>query len=252
MAVEVMAGMGLGSGGVELPILLLGLFGGLLALDDTALAQTWFSQPLPAAILTGAFCGDALTGLAIGLPVQMALAGNLPVGQSFVGDHVTAVVAVVGAVVLSAQELTPALGGGEMASVSFVGWMIVAVGLVSTIGHFAVHWERQAHSVWMLEGHQTLRDGNLERIDRLHARCLFATFLRGFVTTALLVPLLVSWWIPLYAHLPAVFLRVLGMVTVLLPGIGIGSLIDRYGVRRSWLWLVGGLAVASVMTRIVA
>ena len=32
---------------------LVAVLGGLLALDETALAQTWFSQPLPAALLTG-------------------------------------------------------------------------------------------------------------------------------------------------------------------------------------------------------
>ncbi len=56
----------------------LGLLAACLAVDDVSWAQTWFSQPLVAALLTGFFCGNPLTGLAIGLPLQLVLAGNLP------------------------------------------------------------------------------------------------------------------------------------------------------------------------------
>ncbi len=91
-----------------------GLLGALLALDDTAYAQTWFSLPLPAALLTGLALGDPLTGLALGLPLQLVLAGNLPVGQSFTGDPTVATVATVGAAVLDGQAHAPALGGGGL------------------------------------------------------------------------------------------------------------------------------------------
>ncbi len=242
-------GPDLGAGGLS--VLLLGLFGGLLALDDTALGQTWFSQPLPAGILTGAFCGDAMSGLAIGLPVQMVLAGNLPVGQCFLGDHVTAIVAAVGATVLSGTNLVPALGAGPVAVVPFIGWMMLAVGLSSSGGHVLVQLERRAHSLWMLEGHLTLRDGRLERVDRIHARCLFTTFLRGFATTVLLLSFLLRWWIPAFNDLPAAMSTVLGMVPVLIPGLGVGHLIDRYGFRSSWCWVAVGCAVSFLVTEVV-
>jgi mannose/fructose/N-acetylgalactosamine-specific phosphotransferase system component IIC len=104
-----------------LALLLLGALGGLLLLDDTALAQTWFSQPLPVAVLTGAFCGDPLTGLALGLPIQLILAGNLPVGQSFIGDPVPPMVAVVGAAVLAGDGLQPTLGAAMGAWQGLIG-----------------------------------------------------------------------------------------------------------------------------------
>lgn len=231
--------------------LLLGLLAGLFSLDDTALAQTWFSQPLPVGLLTGAFCGDPLTGLAIGLPIQLILAGNLPVGQSFTGDPIGPLVAVVGAVVLSGNSLTPALSLESLTEIPFIGWMIVAVGVLSSAGHLLIQMERRAHSLWMLEGHRTLRDGRLHRIERIHARCLFTTFLRGFVVTVVLLPILIRLWIPLFELLPAVVSNALGMLPLLLPGLGIGNLIDRYGLRSSWLWVSSGAIASFVLTRYV-
>lgn len=230
-------------------MILLGLLAGLLSLDDTALAQTWFSQPLPVAVLTGAFCGDAVTGLAIGLPVQLVLAGNLPVGQSFIGDPVTALVAGVGAVVMSGRGLSPALAEVGLAQLSFTGWMIVAIGIFSSAGHSMIQMERRAHSLWMLEGHRTLRDGRLGRMEGIHARCLFTTFLRGFVTTIILVLIFRRLWIPAFSHLPGFVVTALAMMPLLLPGLGLGSLIDRYGLRASWAWVSAGTLIAFVVTR---
>lgn len=232
-------------------ILLLGALAGLLALDDTALAQTWFSQPLPVGLLTGAFCGDPLTGLAIGLPVQLVLAGNLPVGQTFIGEPITPLVAVVGAVVLSGQGVTPALGSQAVSEIAFVGWMVVAVGLLSSAGHYVVQLERRLHALWMLEGHRTLRDGRLQRIERIHVRCLIVTFVRGFLVTVLLLIVLRRFWIPAFASVPEMIIAALAMLSLLLPGLGIGNLIDRYGLRASWAWVASGAAISFVLTRFV-
>jgi len=228
--------------------LLLGLLAGLFSLDDTALVQSWFSQPLSLSILVGAFCGDPLTGLAIGLPVQLVLAGNLPVGQSFIGDPVTSLVAVIGAVILSGRSLAPAFGIEMLSQIPFIGWMIVAMAILSSAGHVMIQFERRTNSIWMMQGHRTLRDGRLSRVENIHARCLLTTFLRGAVTTVVLL-LVLPGWIRLFDHLPPVLNMALGMLPLLLPGLGIGNLIDRYGLRESWAWLGSGAVVAFLVTR---
>ena len=63
----------------------LALLAGCLALDETALAQTWLSQPLPAAILAGLVCGEPMAGLALGLPLQAWLALRPPSFAAAVG-----------------------------------------------------------------------------------------------------------------------------------------------------------------------
>ena len=229
--------------------LVLGLLGGLLALDETALAQTWFSQPLPAGLLTGALCGDPLTGLAIGLPVQLILAGNIPVGQTFTGDAVAPMVAAVGAVSLSGLRLSPALSGAGSDLLPLIGWTIVGIGIFSSAGHFTVQLERRVHSLWMREGHRTLRDGRLHRVERIHIRCLVATFLRGVLVTIVLLIVLRRVWLPLFEHLPGLLHGALAMMPLLLPGLAVGNLIDRFGLRAGWLWISTGAAVGFVATR---
>jgi len=226
---------------------LLALLAGLLTLDDTSLAQTWFSQPLPAALLAGFFCGDPLTGLAIGLPLQLILAVNLPVGQSFTGEPAVATVAAVGASVLSGRTLMVPMVGAEPQPFGFVGWMVLAAGSLSALGHFLVQAERRAHTLWMLEGHRTLRDGNLDRMASLQARCLATTFLRGSLLVVLMLLFLLWAWIPLYQHLPLRLQQTLAILPWLLPGLGLGTLVDRYGRSRAWLWALAGLLLALAM-----
>ena len=219
------------------------VLGGLFALDDTAFAQTWFSQPLPAALLTGFALGDPAAGLALGLPLQLVLVTNLPVGQSFTGDAATAVAASVAASVMAEQSLQPGLVRG-IDSLPLLGWLLLGAALLSMAGHYAIAAERRANTAWMLQGHRTLRDGDLDRIGRLHLRCLVVTGLRGAVTTVC-AALLVLWtWLPQFPHLPVRAAAACGLLALLLPGLGLGALIERYGARRSFPWVAVGAAAA--------
>ena len=230
---------------------LVALLGALLALDDTALAQTWFSQPLPAALLTGLVLGDPVTGLAVGLPVQIVLAGNLPVGQSFTGDPATATVGVVGAAVLAEQAQLPALQHGS-AGLPLLGWLLLAVALLSIAGQYAIQAERRGNTAWMLLGHRTLRDGDLGRISRLQQRCLLVTAVRGAVSAVAFL-LLVLWiWIPQFALLPPRATVACGLLALLLPGLGLGTLVEQYGLRRSAPWLAAGLVAAALAAAVGA
>ena len=238
----------LAADGDLLRLLVVAVLGGWLVLDDTAWAQTWISQPLPAGLLAGLAAGDPLTGLAVGLPLQLVLVGNIPVGQSFVGDPTVAVVGAVSAAVLSGHNLRSALVTGEF-GLPLLGWLILGAALLSVAGHTVVQAERRAHVPWMLEGHRTLRDGDLSRITRLHRRCLAVTFLRGAVGAVLATLILARLWIPLLAHLPERIHDASGILAVLLPGLGLGTAVERYGLVRSLPWFGLGLAVALVTVR---
>ena len=230
-------------------LLFLGLLAGLLALDDTALAQTWFSQPLPAGILAGYFCGDPQTGLAVGLLLQLIKMGDLPVGQSFTGEPAVPIVAAVGAAVLGGYQLGLPFQGSGKDAVALTGWVVLGVGLLSAAGHWIIQAERRAHVLWMLEGHLTLRDGSLGRIERLHFRCMASTFVRGFIFSSLFLLILLRFWLPAFEFLPARGREAMAMLPLVLPGLGIGTLVDRFGINNCWHWLAGGAALSFVVAR---
>jgi mannose/fructose/N-acetylgalactosamine-specific phosphotransferase system component IIC len=225
-------------------LLLLGLLGAFVALDDVSLAQTWFGQPLMAALLAGFACGDPVTGLAVGLPLQLVLAGNLPVGQSFTGDPGPASVAVVAGVCLSGYSFQPALLQISSDHLSLLGWTLLVAGAFSSLGHPIIQAERKANGLLMLQGHKTLRDGSLVRMEALHLRCLVTTFLRGFSLVLIFLLLVMKLWLPLHAYLPERLQLAAGMLPILLPGLGLGTIIERYGLGRSWPWLLGGMGLA--------
>ena len=77
------------------------LLGAWLATDENSLAQTWFSQPLPAAVLVGALLGEPAAGLLPGLLMQLVVVGNLPVGASFRLDASSATVGVTAGALLA-------------------------------------------------------------------------------------------------------------------------------------------------------
>ena len=220
---------------------MLGLLAALVAVDDVSVAMTWFGQPLVSALLAGFFCGDPLTGLAIGLPLQMVLAGNLPVGQTFTGDPGVPIVATVGAACLSGHNFVPALKYSTFADLGLLGWAILAAGMLSALGHLIIQAERRTNGILMVQGHKTLRDGSLGRMEAIHLRCLATTFARGFVLVLVYLFFLLKVWLPLYDLLPLQIQRAMGMLPLLLPGLGLGTMADRYGLRASWRWLLGGL-----------
>ena len=80
------------------------LLGAWLAADENSLAQSWFSQPLPAAVLVGVLLGEPAAGLLPGLLMQLVVVGNLPVGASFRLDASSATVGVTAGGILAGWQ----------------------------------------------------------------------------------------------------------------------------------------------------
>jgi mannose/fructose/N-acetylgalactosamine-specific phosphotransferase system component IIC len=215
------------------------LLGAALALDETALVQTWFSQPLPAGILAGLVWGDPGLGLALGLPLQLLAVGNLPLGQIYAGDKVTPLLGLVGAsTALGWDVAAPFAGTGPAAS--RLGWLLVAAALGSMVGDGVLRWERRLHNGLMLGGLRSLRDGRYQHMERAHVRCLLTTALRGALSTVLWCLLALVIWLPLFEHLPGRLAAALGMLPWLTPALAIGALGELYGSRHGLRWIAGG------------
>jgi len=228
-------------------ILLLGLLVALLSLDEVALGQTWFGQPLAVGLLAGFFCGDPVTGLALGLPLQLVLSANLPVGQTFIGEPTSAMVAAVGGSILTGNSFNLLFSESLNTNFDKLGWLILGIALMSGLGHFVIQIERRTHVLWMLGGHRTLRDGNLGRMEQIHGRCLASTFLRGLVIGVLWLHFVIYLWIPAFEFLPHQIKLALSMLPLVAPGLGAGAILEHYGLRSSWPWVLSGAAFTFVI-----
>jgi len=229
-----------------------GLLAGLLCMDESSLVQSWLGQPLPAALLTSLLWGRPELGLAVGFPLQLALVGNLPVGQSFVGDSVTATVAVTAAACRLSLEGIVLPTGPHAVDYALWGWLLLSAGLMSLGGHWVIQAERRAFGLWMHEGRLSLQDGDARRLERLHLRCLGVTFLRGAVLAVVGVILVQQLWVPLLEQAGSVVRRGVGILPFLLPGLGIGTLFERYHRTRAWIWVATGVGTALLLKAVGA
>lgn len=217
------------------------LLGALASLDDTALAQTWFGQPLPAAVIAGIVLGEPQAGLALGLPLQLATLGNLPVGRSFLGEQAAPVVGVLAAVAGTgfldpAADAAPLLPGPATAR---IGWLLVLLAAASLAGHRLVKAERSWHERQSAGALQALRDGRSGHLDLVQLRCLLGTGLRGAAVTLVVLALTRTVWLPAYPELPPRLQEALGMLPWFTPALAFGALIDLYGSRAGRRWLAG-------------
>jgi mannose/fructose/N-acetylgalactosamine-specific phosphotransferase system component IIC len=153
----------------DLPtLLLLGLLGGLVALDATALGQVMVSRPLVAAGLAGAVAGNLEGGIVVGVLLEALHLAVLPVGASRYPEAGPAAVAAAGAYA-GATESNVAL----LASVLFM----FAWGL---LGGRTVEWMRRTNASLAVP-----RPGPVEPrlLERLHLRALAFDFARAAVLT---------------------------------------------------------------------
>jgi mannose/fructose/N-acetylgalactosamine-specific phosphotransferase system component IIC len=221
--------------------------GAWLALDDTSVGQTWFSQPLPAAVLTGLVLGEPGALLLPGLLLQLVVMGNLPVGASFRLDEAGATVGVLaGSLVAGWQPPSRVFSAAAWSgpAAEQLGWLVTLTVTASLLGGWLVHVERQRRLSWMLDGYRSVRDGDLARLEGLHRRSLVVTALRGTLVT-LIWALVAAWLWELGgpARLAAPLRGALELLPLLVPALAVGSVAERFGPRRAWPLVSAGAAV---------
>lgn len=217
----------------DLPILLLlGLLGGVLALDGTSFGQFMLSRPLIAAGLAGIVTGSPQAGIVIGVLLEALQLAVLPVGAARYPEAAPAAVAAAGAYAGAAVDVPVAL----MAAVVFsMAW--------GRVGGTTVEWLRRTNVGIAVPGDgQLVSPGELER---MHLKALGVDFVRGAVVTitGLLVLgtlLETLGWIPFQEHWtrPALALSAAG---------ALASSLRLFGRRRLPLFFAGAAAGVAVL-----
>jgi mannose/fructose/N-acetylgalactosamine-specific phosphotransferase system component IIC len=149
------------------------LLGGILGLDVVCFPQMMISRPLVGATLAGAFVGDAITGLLVGVTLELIALATLPFGASRYPEWGSA--AVVGGSLFA------------MHGDSSPGALTVAVlaGLVCAwIGGWSMVQLRKLNARFASKRHDAVASGSKRVVEGLQVFGLTADLVRGGVLTA--------------------------------------------------------------------
>ena len=213
-------------------VLLLGLWGVLVGLDMTSVAQTMLSRPLVAGTVAGAIVGDPAGGLVMGVLLEFFALEVLPVGASRYPDYGLGAVVSVAVVAGSPGVLSTGLGGG----------LGLAVAYVAGVG---VHLARLQNGTDVMRNAERLNAGDKRAIYGVHLRGLMRDFGRSVVIIAvgLTAAHLLRSYVPITLQ-GAVYLRVV-IVGAAISAVVSGTVrLTGRKVANQWfvIGLVGGIA----------
>jgi len=211
----------------------LGLLGGVLALDRTALLQTMASRPLVGATLAGYLLGQLELGLLSGLLLELLWLMDLPVGASVPPDE-----AVSGVLAGAFAVAAPEAWSPEARAACGV--------LLAVPAGFAGRWVDVAVRRWngglYLGVARALEQGEPVRL----ARAQWLGALRFFCAGACVTEVGAgagSWALETWAgRLPSAVAPGLELVAVLLPVLGAAAVLAGLGLRRHGAVFAAGLA----------
>lgn len=227
------------------PLLIAGVGGALCALDAAPLAQTLLSQPLPAAVLTGAVLRCENTAAPVGIALQVLWTALLPLGGSLIPDSGPAVVGAVAAAALLLE--------GDAASVAWAPPVCFLAALVAGMaGARTVMWARRWNHALLRAAELRVIAGDVAALERSHAIALGLSAVRGAgvaVATAL-----VGWGAGVMAArvLPAAAPAVAAAGHWALPaGIGVLAAAAWMRTRKApWLLAAGAALACGIAARV--
>ncbi|RPI03576.1 MAG: hypothetical protein EHM72_01085 [Calditrichaeota bacterium] len=227
-------------------IILVSLWGGMVALDTTAVLQVMISRPLVACTTAGLILGNLPLGLTMGILLELLYVSELPVGaapfaEGNVGSTAAATVAVLTA--RAAPERTAAV---------IVISLLLAV-MISILGGQLVNLMRRmnTHLYTRLSNRRQLKP---RHINFAQAGGILMAFLIGFVcvmAASLLFPPLLPL---LIALIPINYDKILQPTMGGLLGAGCVFLVHMFWsqTRNKWLLLFGfGIGLIIIYLRVL-
>ncbi len=206
--------------------LLAGLVSMITGLDRVALVQAMISRPLVAAPLTAWLLGNPMTGLEVGMLLELLWLGRLPVGAAIPPDDTQVAV---GATVL-------VFGIGPLVGLHGMPFVILAVLVAIPLGKVGQVFDRLARHCndrLAIAGSRALAEGCTGRIERFHLLGL-ASFALASLATAVVIVLAGSLILYQVAPLLIGTVREAGLsLQYSLILVGAASLLGTINVNRS-------------------
>jgi PTS system mannose-specific IIC component len=208
-------------------LLLVGLWGVLVGIDMTSVAQTMLSRPLVAATVAGVILGDPAGGLMMGVLLELFALEVLPVGAARYPDCGLGAVAAVAVVAGSPGVLSTGLGG--------------ALGLaVAYLGGVAAHVTRMVNGADVVRNAAALDAGDKSVIYWVHVRGVLRDCVRSMLVVAIGLSAACAMRLVLPITLQgAVYLRIV-VVGAAIAAVVSGT-VRLTGRRIAMQWFVLGL-----------
>ncbi|MBL7074027.1 PTS sugar transporter subunit IIC [candidate division KSB1 bacterium] len=226
--------------GPEQQILLVGLVGGVVALDTTAAWQIMISQPIICCPLIGFLLGDPQTGLIVGLLMEFLWLAFVPTGASFFPDGN------LGSLVTAALASVGISGAGPLSPMGF--FVVMAYGIaLSYLGGKVIVWKRKWNGKRLHRWEGMGIKGNLKRFSLSFSLRLLETFIIGFLFAGIMFWW--GWWLlpKLIRLIPSSFNPIFLPLKAALLGLGGAVMLKLFYSRRKMAQLGVGLVVGMVL-----
>ena len=211
----------------------------LLGLDRTAALQIMISRPLVAGPMVGLLLGDAMTGLTVGMLLELLWLCRMPVGASIPHDDTQVAV---GATTL-AIALSGTLGRGMGLTLCA---LLVALPL-GKIGQVVERTVRARNQRLPAAAQRALQQGELPAIEKLHLLGL-GNFALGALATYTAIVLFGRWLIisgnPYFSDL---LTRQSAWIKLALILVGVATLLQALNVRRAYALFFSGFLLSFLL-----
>jgi mannose/fructose/N-acetylgalactosamine-specific phosphotransferase system component IIC len=218
---------------------LLTMLGAVVGLDFVSFPQAMLSRPLVASTLAGALCGDAATGLLVGVLLECFALETMPFGASRYPEWGPASVAA-GAVA--------SLHSGDAAAARLIPFAVLAGLACAFAGGQTLVWLRRFNLVVAERYREELTRGDAAAVLAVQWTGLVVDFGRAGAVTALYVVLLVparhAVGAALHPGTDALAMAVTGTVAVGVAG-GAAWKVVHTAKGYQW-WLLAGVLIGTV------
>jgi mannose/fructose/N-acetylgalactosamine-specific phosphotransferase system component IIC len=151
----------------------MGLAGGIVAADETAVGQVMLSRPIAAGFLTGLIAGNVELGILFGALFELLYIDILPVGGAAFPSA--------GLAAVSAVSVCGLLGWQDLAGIGgFLPFLFLVSALAAMAGGRAVSGVRKMNERLSEKALEAARRGRFALVGGIHLAGVFPAFLRGF------------------------------------------------------------------------
>lgn len=216
----------------EFPLLALLIWGTVVGLDLASMLQGLFSRPLVAGAVAGIILNDPMTGLRIGVTLELFALDVLPVGASRYPDYGAATVAAVAAG--AGESWTAALGPSVLLGL-----------LLAHLGGWTIVLHRRVTAWALARAEHKLDRGEPGVASRVHLLGLTSDLVRSAALAAL--GLAAAALLDYAPRLDVGTERALAIVVVAGGFVAvIGGALRRADTLRRMVWLAGGMALGAL------